>query len=126
MIAYNGSSFGTYVDLNKLPQWRSVVDFIKNGADIVSLKIFNGYVDQNKKTLQYVNFRCGRVHIFKILKKIGEISIFQESSLKKELEHDEIFEDTLEERKNEWLPYVKMTYYQLFSAMLDTRWAWKN
>ena len=27
--------------------------------------------------------------------------------LKKELEHDEIYEDTWEEKENEWLPYVK-------------------
>ena len=31
----------------------------------------------------------------------------QESLLKKELEHDEIYEDTWEEKENEWLPYVK-------------------
>ena len=31
----------------------------------------------------------------------------QESLLKKELEHDEIYEDTWEARENEWLPYVK-------------------
>ena len=31
----------------------------------------------------------------------------QESLLKKELEHDEIYEVTWEEKENEWLPYVK-------------------
>ena len=41
------------------------------------------------------------------LRKIGEIYKLQESLLKKELEHDEIFEDTWEARENEWLPYVK-------------------
>ena len=107
MIALNGSGFETYFVLKNLPQWRSIVDFIKNGADIVSLNIFNGYVDQNKIIPQYVHFRCGRVQKSKSLKKIGESYILQESLLKKELEHDEIFEDTWEERENEWLPYVK-------------------
>ena len=31
----------------------------------------------------------------------------QESLLKKELEHDEIYEDTWEAKENEWFPYVK-------------------
>ena len=41
------------------------------------------------------------------MKKIGESYKLQESLLKKELEHDEIYEDTWEEKENEWLPYVK-------------------
>ena len=45
LIAHNGSGFDSYVVLNNLPQWRSVVKLIKNGRGIVSLKIFNGYVD---------------------------------------------------------------------------------
>ena len=85
LIAHNGSGFDSYVVLNNLPQWRSVVKLIKNGAGIVSLKIFNGYVDQNKKIPQYVHFRCGRVHINKSLRKIGESYILQESLLKKRI-----------------------------------------
>ena len=72
LIAHNGSGFDSYVVLNNSTQWRSIVDFIKNGAGIVSPKIFNGYVDQNKKIPQYVHFRCGRVHINKGLKEIGK------------------------------------------------------
>ena len=72
MIAHNGSGFDSYVVLKKLLHWRIVVKLIKNGAGIISLKVFNGYVDRNKKVSQYVHFRCGRVHINKSLKKIGE------------------------------------------------------
>ena len=72
MIAHNGSGFDGYVVLNSLHQWRSVVNLIRNGAGIVSLKIFNGYVDQNTKIPQYVHFRRGRVHINKSLKKNGK------------------------------------------------------
>ena len=104
LIAHNGSVFDSYVVLNNLPQWRSVVKLIKSGAGIVSLKIFNGYVDQNKKTPQYVQFRCGRVYINKRLRKIGESYKLQESLFKKELEHIEIYEDTWQAKENEWLP----------------------
>ena len=107
LIAHNGSRFDSYLVLNNFPQWQSVVKPIKKGAGIISPKIFNGYVDQNKKIPQYVHFRCGRVHNNKNLKKIRESYKLQESLLKKELEHDEIYEDTWEARENEWLPYVK-------------------
>ena len=69
--------------------------------------MFKSYVDEKKKIPQNVHFRCGRVHINKSLKKVGESYNLQKSLLKKELEHDEIFEDTWEARENEWLPYVK-------------------
>ena len=107
LVAHNGSGFDSYVVLNNLPQRRSVVKLIKNGAGIISLKIFNGYVDPVKKIPQYAPFRCGRVPINKSLKKIGESYKLQESLLKKELEHDDIYEDTWEARESEWLPYVK-------------------
>ena len=90
-----------------MPQGRSVVKPIKNGAGIISLKIFNGYIDPVKKTPQYVLFRCGSVHINQKFKRIGESYKLQESLLKKELEHDDIYEDTWEEKENEWLAYVK-------------------
>ena len=51
LLAHKGSGFDSYVVINNLPQWRTIVHLIKNGAGIVSLKIFNGCVDQNKKTL---------------------------------------------------------------------------
>ena len=66
-MAHNGSGFDSYIVLNNLPQWRSVVKFCKNGVGIVSLEVFKGYVDRNKKIPQYVNFKYGRVHINRIL-----------------------------------------------------------
>ena len=44
---------------------------IKNGADIVSLKNFNGYLVPVKKIPEYVHFRCGLLHIKDSLKKQG-------------------------------------------------------
>ena len=90
-----------------MPQWRSIVKLIKNGSDIVSLKIFNGYVDENKKLPQYKHFRCGRVQINQSLKKIGESYELPPCLLKQEMEHDESYEDTWERKENEWLPNVK-------------------
>ena len=107
LIAHNRSGFDSFFVLNILPQWRSVVKLIKNGAGIISVKIFNGFVDQNQKIPQYVHFRCGRVHINKSLKKIGENYKLQPSLIKQYLEHDEIYEDTWEEKENEWLLYVR-------------------
>ena len=45
--------------------------------------------------------------ILKIPQKMGRSYKLQENLLKKELEHDEIFEDNWEEKENEWLPYLK-------------------
>ena len=63
LLAHEGPGFHSYVVLNSLLQWRTVVSLIKNGLGIVSLKLFNGYVDQNKAISQYVQFRCGLLHI---------------------------------------------------------------
>ena len=107
LIAHKGSGFDSYVVLNNLPQGRTVVSLIKNGSGIVSLKIFNGYVDPVKKIPQYVHLRCGLLHNKDSLKNIGKSYNLQPCLLKQELEHDEIFEDNWEEKENEWLPYLK-------------------
>ena len=106
LIAHKGSGFDSYVVLNNVPQWRTI-KLIKDGSGIVSLQIFNGYEDPVKKVPQYVHFRCGLLHIKDSLKNIGRSYKLQENLLEKELEHDEIFEDTWEEKENEWLPYLK-------------------
>ena len=49
ILAHNGSGFDSYVVINNLPQWRTVVNLRKNESGIVSLTIFTGYVDENKK-----------------------------------------------------------------------------
>ena len=49
ILAHKGSGFDCYEVLNNLPQWRTLVSLVKNGSSIVSHKLFNGLVDQNKK-----------------------------------------------------------------------------
>ena len=51
LIAHNGSGFDSYIVLNTLPHWRTVVNFFENGSGFVSFKIFIGYVDKDKKFL---------------------------------------------------------------------------
>ena len=126
MIAQNGSGFDTTFALNKLPQWRTVVSSIKNGAGIVSLKALNGSVDQNKKNPQCVPFSCGRVHINKSLQKIGVSNNLQPSLLKQEMDHDETYEDTRERKKTTGCVFLKTTSYQLVSVIVSIRNGWKN
>ena len=125
LIAHKGSGFDSYVVLNNLPQWRTV-KLIKNGSGIVSLKIFNGYVDQNKKNPQYVHLRCGLLHIKDSLKNIGKSYKLQPCLLKQELEHDEIFEDNWEEKENQRLPYLKNDVLSTAFSYLDIQKEWKN
>ena len=49
LLAHKGSGFDSFIVLNNSPQRRSVINLNKNGAGIVSLKIFNGYVHEKKK-----------------------------------------------------------------------------
>ena len=41
------------------------------------------------------------------MKKIGISYKLHSSLLKQELDHDEIYEDTWEDKEHEWLPYLK-------------------
>ena len=49
----------------------------------------------------------GEFILIRVLKTKGKSYKSQKSLLKKELEHDEIYEDTWEARENDWLLYVK-------------------
>ena len=62
MIAHNRSCFDSYVVLNNLPPWRSVIKITKKRAGIFLIKILIRYVDLVKKTPQFVRFPCGRFH----------------------------------------------------------------
>ena len=42
--AHNGSGFDTWIILNNLPCDKHFVDFNKIGKDIISLRVFNGYI----------------------------------------------------------------------------------
>ena len=44
--AHNGSGFDTWIILNNLPCDKHIVNIEKNGKGIISLKIFNGYIEK--------------------------------------------------------------------------------
>ena len=62
LLAHKRSGLESYVVLNNLHEWRTVVCLVKKGLGIVSFEKFNGYVDQNKKIRQNVHFECGLFH----------------------------------------------------------------
>ena len=80
--------------------------YLKTQLVVFHLRKFKGFVDENQKTPQYDLFKCGKVPINSSLKK-GKIYKLQYSSLKREKQHDGIYEDTWEARENDWLPNFK-------------------
>ena len=116
MIAHNGSGFDSYIILNNLPEWCSIVNMIKTGKGIISLKIHNGNVDiknGSKGKPQYITFVCSMNHLSSSLRKLGETFGLQKELLKQEMNHTEIYEDTWEDKRDEWLPYLKMDVLSL-------------
>ena len=72
------------------------------------MKIFNGYIEKNKKQIpQNLIFRCGMTHMKYSLKKLGKTSKLPKEVLKTEMNHDNIDENNWRDEKDEWLPYVK-------------------
>ena len=64
MHAHNGSGFDIWIVLNNLPCDKNIVNIMKNGKGIISLKIFNGYMDKNNMQIpQYLTVRCGMTHL---------------------------------------------------------------
>ena len=52
--AHNGSGFDTWIKLNNLPCDKHIVDVIENEKSILSLKLFNGYIENLKS--KFLNF----------------------------------------------------------------------
>ena len=107
--AHNGSGFDTWIILNNLPCDKHIVgDIIKNGKGIIEMKIFNGYIEKNKKQIpQYLHFRCGMTHLNYSLKKLGKTFELPKELLKTEMNHDDIVANNYKDKKDIWLPYVK-------------------
>ena len=107
--AHNGSSFDTWIILKNLRCDKHIVgDIIKNGKGIIEMKIFNGYIEENKKQIpQYLHFRCGMTHLNYPPKKLGKTFELQKELLKTDMNHNEVYSDTWKDKESEWLPYVK-------------------
>ena len=48
--AHNGSGFDSWIVLNIIPSDKRIVNIIKNKIDFIELKVFNGFIEKNKKT----------------------------------------------------------------------------
>ena len=109
LYAHNGSDFDTWIILNNLRCDKHIVgDIIKNGKGSIELKVFNGYIEKNRKQIpQYLHFRCGMTHLNYSLKKLGKTFKLQKELLKTKRDHNEVYSDTWKDKKSEWLPYVK-------------------
>ena len=108
MHAHNGSGFDTWIILNNLRCDKHIVDIIKNGKGIISLKVFNGLIYKNNKQIpQYLIFRCGMTHLNYSLKKLGKTFRLPNELLKTEMNHDDIDANNYKDKKDIWLPYVK-------------------
>ena len=116
LIAHNGSGFDTWNILNNLLSWCRIMNLIKNGKGIISLKIFNGMVNvksNSKGHPQYLSFTCSMNHMKSSLRILGETYKLQTSLKKQEMDHNEIYEDTWESERSEWEPYWKMNILSL-------------
>ena len=116
LIAHNGSGFDTWIILNNLPERCRIMNLIKNGKGIISLKIFNRMVNVNANSKghpQYLTFTCSMNHMKSSLRKLGETYKLQTSLMKQETDHNEIYEDTWESKRSEWEPYLKMDILSL-------------
>ena len=106
--AHNGSGFDTCIILNNLFCDKHLVDVFKNGKGIISLRVFNGYIQNSKKQIPlYLIFRCGLTHLKYSLNKLGKTFKLQKEFSKTEMNHDEIDEINWRDKKNEWVDYVK-------------------
>ena len=73
------------------------------------MKVFNGYINKNNKQIpQYLHFRCGMTLLNYSLKKLGKTFKLPKLLLKTEMNHDDIDGDNYKDKKDIWLPYVKM------------------
>ena len=71
--AHNVSGFDTWIVLNDLPCNKRIVDIIKNGRGITSLRAFDRYIyNGNKQFPQYLHFRCDMTYLIYSLKKLGK------------------------------------------------------
>ena len=56
--------------LNNLPCDKIIVNINKKGKGNIDLKIFNDYIEKNKKQIpQDLHFRCGLKHLYYNIKK---------------------------------------------------------
>ena len=77
------SGFDTWIVLKSRSCDKNNVNIIRNVKGIIELKVFIGYIQNNKKqTPQCLHFRCGVTHLNHSSKKIGRTFELQKELLK--------------------------------------------
>ena len=118
--AMNSSGFDTWIILNNFPCDRRVININKNGKDIVSLRVFNGYIQKNRKPIpQYLIFGCGMTHGNCSLKEFGNPFKVQEEKLKLKLSTMKLMPIIAEMKKMQGYFMLIMMFWVLFVHMLD-------
>ena len=96
---------------------------IKTGRRIISLKVFSGYIKTSgsRTVQQFLIFKCGLTHLNFSLGKLRTTFELQKGLVKTEKKHEDAFDDTWKNKKDEWLDYVKSDV--LFMAFSYTRYS---
>ena len=124
--AHNGSGFDTWVVLNNLSWDKRLVIIIKNGKGIIELKVFNKYIEKNKKQIpQYLHFRCGMTHLNYSLKKLRKTFKLPKELLKTEMNHGDIDGENYKKNIFGYL-MLRMMFYVLLTHTSDILNLWKK
>ena len=109
MHVHNRCGFDAWNNLKNIGCERRIVDLIKTGGEINSLKVFSVYIKTsgNKTLQQYVIFKCGLTHLNLSLRKSGTTFEFQKGLVKTEMKHEDVFDNTWKNKKDECIDYVK-------------------
>ena len=110
-VAHNKRVFANGIVLENLHSRCNIIKQIKTRKRTVSLKINNGIVNKKNNSngrAQYITFTCSATHLSSSLEKLGEIYGLQKERLKQEMNLTEINEDTWQDHRNGWLPYLRM------------------
>ena len=87
---------------------KHIVDTFRNDRGIISMSVFFGYIQINDKQFPHkLVFGCGMAHLHYSLEKLVKILKFQKEFFKIEMNHNEVYTDTWEDKKSEWLDYVE-------------------
>ena len=81
--SHNGSGFDTWIKLNNLLFEKHIVDIKKNGKGIISMRVFNGYIHNGKKTNSSIsNFQMWYDSFKLLCKEIGKDFLLTKRKIK--------------------------------------------
>ena len=118
ILVHNDSGFDSYLVLNNIPQLMTIVSLIKNWSAFVFFKIFNGYVDQNKKFRNLFIFYVEEFILIFRWKKICFFINYNQVYLKKKWIKTQFMETIGKTKNMNGYLIFETICYQLVSVML--------